>query len=89
MVRTFVYFSMALLLTASWAVGQAPQTGGQAVQQVQPAQPGQAGQAQYQQGRIVRVNPDQNTVVIRGAGPNARDQEYKINNDTRYYGTDN
>lgn len=40
-------------------------------------------------GKIVRVNPDKNTVVIRvGDGDKAKEVEYKVANTTKFWGTD-
>jgi hypothetical protein len=51
----------------------------------QPAQPG--AQAQLQNGKIVRVDPEKNVIVIRGA--DNKETEYRLNDTTKYFGTDN
>lgn len=40
-------------------------------------------------GRIVRVDPDKNIVILRtGEGPTAKEVEYRINDTTRFWGPD-
>jgi len=44
---------------------------------------------QYLRGKVVRVDPDKNVVIIRtGEGNQAKEMEYRVNNDTKYWGTD-
>jgi hypothetical protein len=56
----------------------------------QQAQPGVAqGKDQYKQGKIVRVDPDKNVIVIRvGDGDKAKEMEYKVSKTTQFWGTD-
>ena len=43
----------------------------------------------YMRGQIVRVNPTGNTVVIRtGTGTEAKEQEMKVSNTTKLFGSD-
>jgi hypothetical protein len=44
--------------------------------------------ATYQSGKVVRVDPDKNIIIISvGAGAEAKEVEYKVVPTTRYYGT--
>ena len=45
--------------------------------------------AKYQHGQIVRVNALNNTMVIRvGTGTDAKEQELKVSNSTKFFGSD-
>lgn len=47
------------------------------------------GQVRDLRGRIVRVDPDKNIIVVRtGTGDAAKEMEYQIGKTTRYWGTD-
>src|SRR5689334_19749169 len=85
MLRTFTGLGVALLLVVGTAYGQNPNPrdqgkGAQAQGQAQtPAQ-------NYMQGKIVRVDSEKGTVVIRGA--NGKEQEFRTAASTKYFGTD-
>ena len=43
----------------------------------------------FMRGQIVRVNPDQNTIVVRtGTGTEAKEHELKVSDTTKFFGTD-
>jgi hypothetical protein len=43
----------------------------------------------FMRGQIVRVNPDQSTIVVRtGTGTEAKEHELKVTEQTKYFGTD-
>jgi len=50
---------------------------------------GQGGKDQELRGKIVRVDPEKGVIVIRtGEGDKAKEQEFRVNKTTKYFGTD-
>jgi len=65
-------------------------TGGSvAAQQDKAPLTGKEQQDQNMHGKIVRVNPDTDTVIVRvGEGATAKEMEYKVNKTSKFWGTD-
>src|SRR5262245_51424203 len=88
MKRALICAAFALSATAAVYAqqpgGAQPPAGGR------PGQPGQRpATAQFMQGSIVSVDAAGNTITLKtGTGANAREQEFRVNNTTRYFGTD-
>jgi hypothetical protein len=73
---------------AGMTIGMALLVGALAAQQAQQAQQPPA-KANYQQGQIVRVDPQTSTVTVRTTnGKEKVERAYKVNNDTKYWGSD-
>jgi len=80
MLKRLMVVSFAVLLLADYSFGQ----------NAQPANANQnTANAQYVRGRVVRVDPAKNVVIVRsGEGDQAREQEYSVGDTTQYWGTD-
>lgn len=77
----------AALTGAAWAAQVPPAQPTQPAQQPGPQAAPQ--QAPYTQGKVVRVDPNKNAVVVRiGEGQTARELEYKIVTGTKMWGAD-
>jgi hypothetical protein len=47
------------------------------------------GDGKYMSGRVVRVDPTGNTITVRtGTGTDAKEQEFRVNNTTKFWGDD-
>jgi len=75
MLRTFTCVGVGLLLASGTAYAQNQRQGVQAQDK------------DLMRGKIVRVDPDKGTVVIRGA--DGKEQEFRTSATTKYYGLDN
>src|SRR5947209_1269007 len=90
MQRILVAFALsAAFAVAAPARGQAPAQPAQPPAAQQQAPQPQVQQPAYTQGRVVRVDPQGNSVVVRvGEGQTARELNYKMPVGAKVWGTD-
>ena len=84
MKRALICAAFALSVTVvAWAQRPAqPRPGA-------PAQPGAPTTGQFMRGSIVSVDPTGNTITLRtGEGANVKEQMFRVNDTTKFYGTD-
>ena len=83
--RVFLCATLGLVVAAAAVAqdrpGTKPPVGGD--------RPGVGVGGQFMRGSIVSVDPTGSTITLRsGAGVNAREQMFRVNADTRYFGAD-
>src|SRR5437763_457831 len=89
MKRTFLYAAAGLLTAASFAAAQPVRPPASGTPGPQIGGPTAAAMANFNRGQIVNVNAQSGMVTVRiGTGNTAREQQFRVANDARFFGPD-